>query len=413
MKGLKIRLSRKLVIVLGGIVVLGGGSGAVALYIGPDKILGPSYEEVNGLKCTTAQLVKIKREQRSWVRKYVFTEGGDGPARLKTALRVAKSLQESEKADLIQVTVLDKAGPTQRSQMRGRAIGAQVVYIPDLARSPVPSETSFSAFYVDGKANSSGEFFGMRIDPPEEDMEKLAASLTDKADCVMPVTEPAADPHGSSGGKKGKKSSDHGGGGHGEAAGHDSASDKKADDGHGGGDKPAPAAGDHGGEPAAKAPDGESGSGGLLGSITSMIFGSGKKDAPAANEQPGETAAATDHAATDKPAAEPAEQPGLVARMKGMIFGGGEEKAVVAEPVARPVATEAAGETAKAPADGIDPMKVAAPATAAPVAQAPVQADPAHGPAAGPDDATPDTLPTPQPTAPARSASPKPARVVH
>ena len=79
MKGLKFRFSKKLVFILmGSIVVLGGGSGAAAVLIGADKILGPSYLEINGLECTALETVKIKRDQRYWIRKYVVSdEAGD------------------------------------------------------------------------------------------------------------------------------------------------------------------------------------------------------------------------------------------------------------------------------------------------------------------------------------------------
>ncbi|MBT9369185.1 hypothetical protein [Rhizobium sp. CSW-27] len=353
MKGLKIRLSRKLVVVLGGVILLGGGSGAVALYIGADTILGPPYEEINGLECTTLQLVKIKRDHRYWVRKYVFTQGGDGPARLKTALRVAKAVQEGEKADLVQVTVLDKAGPTQRAAMRGRAIGAQVVYIPDLSKAPDPSDITYSAFYVDGHATANGEFFGTRIDPPPEEVERLSAALTDRADCVSPVTEDAGDAHGAG---KGKKNDAHGGG-HGAADSHagEAGEAKKTGDGHGeaGGDHAPAAGGEHGSEPAAKAPEGEVEDGGLLGSLTSMIFGAEKKEDGHAGGD-GAPAPAPEAAGANAPPQ--AEPPGLFARVTSMVFGS-EETAVLAQPAAKPVATEPHGPGQ----DGIDPIKVAAP----------------------------------------------------
>ncbi|UIY28833.1 hypothetical protein LZK73_19310 [Neorhizobium galegae] len=99
MKGLKFRFSKKLVFILmGSIVVLGGGSGAAAVLIGTDKILGPSYLEINGLECTALETVKIKRDQRYWIRKYVVSDGtGDGLARIRTALRVAKAVQKRKR----------------------------------------------------------------------------------------------------------------------------------------------------------------------------------------------------------------------------------------------------------------------------------------------------------------------------
>lgn len=375
MKGLKFRFSKKLVFILmGSIVVLGGGSGAAAVLIGTDKILGPSYLEINGLKCTALETVKIKRDQRYWVRKYVVSdEAGDGMARIRTALRVAKAVQEKEKADLVQVAMIDKAGPRDRAQMRGRAIGAQVVYIPDPKKAPEGTSVQpYSAYYLDGTANANGEYYGMRIDLPLEDAEALTANLTDHADCVEPVATTPEGAHGAPSGHGEKpKAEGHGApSGHGEpaAGGHGAPADA-----HG-----APAEG-HGDEVAAKE------SGGFLSSITGMIFGS-KPEAPAeaAHAPEGSAAAGETHAAApaapahaapsagtppapaarnkatanqakqdqgnQKPAApaqvasaEPKkEEGGFLASVTGMFFGSGEPaKAEAAKPDAAKAAPKA------------------------------------------------------------------------
>ncbi|MDQ0136363.1 hypothetical protein J2T08_004299 [Neorhizobium galegae] len=349
MKGLKFRFSKKLVFILmGSIVVLGGGSGAAAVLIGTDKILGPSYLEINGLECTALETVKIKRDQRYWIRKYVVSDGsGDGLARIRTALRVAKAVQEKEKADLVQVAMIDKAGPRDRAQMRGRAIGAQVVYIPDPKKAPEgTSAQPYSAYYLDGTANANGEYYGMRIDLPVEDVETLTARLTDHADCVEPVVAVPEGEHGAPAGhgEKPKKADGHGApaaDAHGAPA-----------DAHG-----APAEG-HGDEVAAKE------SGGFLSSITGTIFGS-KTETPAeaAHAPEGDAHAAETHAAApaadthsapaaknkaaaaqdhQKPAApiqvasaEPKkEEGGFLASLTGMIFGSGGQETPKASPVA-------------------------------------------------------------------------------
>lgn len=369
MKGLKFRFSKKLVFILmGSIVVLGGGSGAAAVLIGTDKILGPSYLEINGLDCTALETVKIKRDQRYWIRKYVVSDGtGDGLARIRTALRVAKAVQEKEKADLVQVAMIDKAGPRDRAQMRGRAIGAQVVYIPDPKKAPEGTDAQpYSAYYLDGTANSNGEYYGMRVDLPLEDVEALTARLTDHADCVGPVVATPEAEHGQK-----PKADGHGApsapAGHGEpvASGHGAA----PADGHG--------------APADKVAAKESG--GFFSSVTGMIFGSGQ-EAPAQGHAPaGNPAAAETHAAApaaaapaadahaapaapnksvgnnqapdqsqgnQKPAApaqvasaEPKkEEGGFLASVMGMFSGGGEQE----KPGAAPAAAKAS-EPAPAP----------------------------------------------------------------
>lgn len=190
MKGLlsKIRISRKIVLAFGGVLVLCGATGAAAVFIGADKILGPSYSTLNGFECTEVKTVTIKTKDRFWVRKYITTSTpGDGITRVKTALRVAGAVYQTEKPDLVQVVVLDKNGPIDRSAMRGRAVGADIIYIPDPSRVPQgASGQVFTARYVDRPANADGLFYGERIAMLEADIETLVARLDDKTDCVRP-----------------------------------------------------------------------------------------------------------------------------------------------------------------------------------------------------------------------------------
>ncbi|MHB0954375.1 MAG: hypothetical protein ACYC10_20970 [Allorhizobium sp.] len=188
MKGLlgKILPSRKLALILGGFLVLCGATGAGAVYIGADKLLGPSYRDTNGLECTEIKTVTIKRKDRFWIRKFVATGQGDGLARVKTALRVASAVYDAEKPDLVQVVILDNKGPKERAEMRGHAVGADVVYIADPSRVPEEHNAVFTARYVDKPANDGGLFYGEKIALPEADIEKLVARLDDKTDCIKP-----------------------------------------------------------------------------------------------------------------------------------------------------------------------------------------------------------------------------------
>lgn len=365
-KGVKIRLSRTFVMILGGLLLI-GGSGAAALYVGADKLLGPSWEEENGLVCTTLQDIKLKRDGHFWVRRFVFAEGGDGPQRLKTAVRVAKAVQKAEKADLVQITILDKNGPTQRAAMRGRAIGAQVIFIPDLSKAPDPSDATLSGFYVEGAA-SHGEYFGLKISPPLEDIEAMAAGLKDLADCVSPIVPEVADPHAAKPVKGGKPDSHGAKADHGAASGHDQPAPKegheeKAPDAH------APAA------DGASHEEAEPKSEGLVSSLTNMIFGSNSAAAEVAGAHPAtpggtETAEqkaplSEDHTSPSPEHTAAAQQPGFLDRIKGMVFG--SEKPVVTEkPSAVPTASndksgQGDAQHAAGKGDGIDPMKVAAP----------------------------------------------------
>ncbi|KRB51913.1 hypothetical protein ASE04_10350 [Rhizobium sp. Root708] len=200
------RPSRKLVFIIAGVALLGGVSGGAALYIGKDKILGPSAEETNGLACTDVNLVTIKKQNRIWVRKYIKTEPTDGMTRVRTALRVAKAIYEAQKPDLVQVVVLDTNGPTLRSDIRGRAMGADVVYIPhpDPVLESEEAKT-YTARYYDGTAASNGLFFGERIDLPEDEITTLNASFKDYSDCIDPIAVAATTGGEGEGGGKGKK----------------------------------------------------------------------------------------------------------------------------------------------------------------------------------------------------------------
>ena len=119
------RMSRKLVLIVGGVALLMGSSGAFALYIGRDRLIGPSSTSLNGLKCVDVNLVTIRKNNRTWIRKYITTDPADGVSRIRTALRVAKSVYDAQSPDLVQVVVLDKNGPTLQSDIRGRALGAR------------------------------------------------------------------------------------------------------------------------------------------------------------------------------------------------------------------------------------------------------------------------------------------------
>lgn len=192
------RLSRKLVIIIGGVALLMGSSGAFALYIGRDRLLGPSATSVNGIKCTDVNLVTIRKNNHVWLRKYITSDATDGLTRVKTALRVAKAVYDAQKPDLVQVVVLDKGGPTLQSDIRGRALGATVVYVPHPEKIADGSvEAPITARYYNGGASDEGLFYGERIDMSPQDINGVMASLKDYSDCADPVaTEATKQPDG-------------------------------------------------------------------------------------------------------------------------------------------------------------------------------------------------------------------------
>ncbi|MBP2566282.1 hypothetical protein J2766_002878 [Agrobacterium tumefaciens] len=298
----RMRFSRKLVMIGGGILLLAGATGSAAVFIGSDRLLGPSYASTNGLSCDAVQTVNIRKNASLWVRKFIRTQGGDGTERLKTALRVAQAVYDKQKPDLVQVSVLDKNGPQLRSEMRGRAIAAQVVFIPDLAKIPEGAEARrYSAFYYDGVANGAGQFYGLRIDLPLEDTEALAASLSDSADCATPALDAGSEGHDA---KPAKSATGHGETKDDGAGGHGGAPAETKEGGAGAeahGETPSPEA--HG-EPTTdelltSTPEADGGSIFSLSYLKSLIFGKGSTTAQAAEEKP-----ATENAPAEEPGAE-------------------------------------------------------------------------------------------------------------
>ncbi|WP_411033555.1 hypothetical protein [Shinella sp. BYT-45] len=179
------RLSRKLLIILAGVTVLTGASGAAAILVGRDVLLGPVVDRLSGVACTTVTTVRLERDGQQWLRKYVRSDARDGEARIKTALRVAGAVSNNEEADLYQVILLDAAGPVNRADMRGRAIGAEVLFARD--PSIIPGMTApFVARYTDGKPAENGEFYGERKELSLDEIKAIVTAMQEREDCIDP-----------------------------------------------------------------------------------------------------------------------------------------------------------------------------------------------------------------------------------
>ena len=191
------RLSRKLLIVLAGVVVLTGASGAAAIIVGRDALIGPPEEEVSGAACTIVATVRLDRDGRHWLRRYVRSTATDGAVRVKTALRVAGAVSNAEEADLYQVILLDAAGPENRADMRGRAIGAEVLFTRNPAGVP-GMEAPFVARYIDGAPAENGEFYGERKELSLDEIRSIVTTMDEHADCIDPNAEAETAGHGGS-----------------------------------------------------------------------------------------------------------------------------------------------------------------------------------------------------------------------
>jgi len=177
------RLSRKLLVILAGVMLLTGASGAAAILVERDRLLGPPAEEVSGAACTTVTTVRLDRNGQQWLRKYVRSQAKDGDVRVKTALRVAGAVSNREEADLYQVILLDAAGPQNRADMRGRAIGAEVLFSRD--PSAIPGMAApFVARYTTGQPADNGEFYGERKELSLDEIKTIVTAMKDRTDCV-------------------------------------------------------------------------------------------------------------------------------------------------------------------------------------------------------------------------------------
>ena len=195
-----VKLPKKVVIIASGVVVLTGASGATAFFIGKDRILGPSAKELAGVECTDViRVADMRKDRAPWLRKYVrVPPGTDGMTRVKTALRVAKKVQETLPADLIEIAVLDQAGPDKRAQMRGRAIGAEVIVVRDAAKVPGITEP-ITIQYYQGAASGTGMFYGEEATMTSAEAEELLSEMKELNDCAPPPGKEEA------GDKKGEK----------------------------------------------------------------------------------------------------------------------------------------------------------------------------------------------------------------
>ncbi|WP_428426312.1 hypothetical protein [Pararhizobium sp.] len=288
----KIRLPRKVMFLITGILVLSGASGAFAVYSGKETFLGmagPQKPSLSGLACTTLETLKMRRNGQRWIRKYVSTEAASGVDRVRTALRITGLLAKQEQADLYQVVVLDAAGPSDRADRRGAAIGAQVLFAPDPSKLPGMS-TPFVARYTDAKANTVGLFYGSEVALSTDDVKTTLTAMDDKSDCFDPVAAAAAAEPGAAG----SKSSAHGEAAtapaHGEEAESGEAPAEHADDA---------AAPDHGTEAAAEQSAPRAEEKGFFGSMLAMVMGGGSEKPSSPSSEP----------ATENAAESPLEKP--------------------------------------------------------------------------------------------------------
>ncbi|WEZ82474.1 hypothetical protein P6U16_15375 [Rhizobium sp. 32-5/1] len=277
-------------LILSGVLLLGGASGAFALYAAKGTFHVETAEEasLSGQACTTVQTLKLRRNGQRWIRKYVETDSIGGIDRVRTALRVTGVLAKQEKADFYQVVILDHAGPKDRARFRGAAIGAEVLFAPQPEQIP-GMMAPFVAKYNEADANMAGLFHGKEVVMPLEAIKATLTEMDDKSDCtdlIVEIGEPGSEAeHKSMPGDEEVVAGHEPAGEHGEAE----------ESGHG--ETPAEEA--HGEATAA-----DEAGGGMFASIKKMIFGSEEDTpSPAPDHDAAAPAEAEEHAAAEKAAA--------------------------------------------------------------------------------------------------------------
>lgn len=282
----KLRLSRKLFIITLGITVLLGGTSVAALYFGGKNLVLEGDENAVGGECTDVQTMVVKTPSNHlWLRKFIRMENASGPDRVRTALRIAGLLAKKNTVDLIHVSVLDTHGPTVRSQMRARSIGAEVLIALKPDNLPEMKSPAMASYY-EGPVSDEGRYYGDKV---VIDIDEIGAMMTamrtveEKPDCVSPETTKDAEAKPNDHGKKDKKE------GHGKKEEHEakpSDHGTKPEEAHG--EQPAE---DHGEKPAKE----ES----FFDSMLSMVGLGGSEEKPAEDHAP---AVDNSHAVADEPA---------------------------------------------------------------------------------------------------------------
>jgi hypothetical protein len=192
----KFRRSRKLFVVTLGITVLLGGSAGAALYFKSKELGLERTESIVGGACTDVQTMVFKTpSNRLWLRRFIRMDKATGPERVRTALRVAGLLAKNNVVDLIHVSVLDTNGPTVRSQMRARAIGAEVLIAMKPGSLPEMKSPAVASYY-EGPISEEGRFYGDKVVVDIDEIGKMMSAMGAielKSDCIVPGAAENAD----------------------------------------------------------------------------------------------------------------------------------------------------------------------------------------------------------------------------
>jgi len=216
------RLSKKLILITGGFLVLLGASGTATLLLGGGFPFskGETHDMASG-SCKTVYTSKFLRAGERRLVAIIRADDEKPAHRVQTGVRIARFLSESEKPDLVTVQMADMHGPENRIDIRGPMIGTEIVYAPNPNRSRATNRI-WEVRYIDAKPSKMGYYFGEKISLPEDKIETVLHEVEPFHGCDGDLVQTAAldSGHGESSG-------------HGEAASGHGEEKAAADDGHG------------------------------------------------------------------------------------------------------------------------------------------------------------------------------------
>jgi hypothetical protein len=175
------RVSRKLVLLSGSFLFVLGASGTAALVFAPANMI-PGFQEEAGGHCRTVYQSEFWRGKEKRLIALVAGDDADTRERVKTGLRIARHLSEKLDPDLVIVQIADNRGPTTRAELRGSAIGAEIVYAPVPTRTLAVSQP-WEVRYVDALPSRTGYYFGERVDMPQTEIEAIAQEIATIEGC--------------------------------------------------------------------------------------------------------------------------------------------------------------------------------------------------------------------------------------
>ena len=165
------RISRKLALLSGGFLLVLGASGTAALVFAPADMI-PGFKSEVGGHCKTVYQSEFRRDREKRLIAVISTDDLEPLARVRTGIRIARHLAETMHPDLVIVQVTDHRGPEARSELRGKAIGVEIVHAPEPGKS-VAVTKPWEARYVDALPTDNGYYFGNRVDMRMPELEAV------------------------------------------------------------------------------------------------------------------------------------------------------------------------------------------------------------------------------------------------